>query len=186
MLNKIESYIGLPSASVVHFDMRTGKAEVVVRLPYANGIIPLNETHWAVSSTNTPAVFIYASDNETDALVLQKKIIAPFFVDNLRLDRSGKLLIAGHPHPGPLDDVALNQRKYNLDNDPLAKGLLPEKDRPRSPSWVAEWDGNEEGKLKNLFISHDFDTACAASRDVERGVGFVSGLYGKGIMMWKE
>jgi arylesterase/paraoxonase len=186
VLNKLETFLAPPIASVVHLDLNTNKAVILARLPFANGIIPLNGTHLAVSSTSTPAIFIYAMDVESKALTLTKKIRAPFFTDNLKLDATGKLLVAGHPHPRPVDVMALNQRKYNLDNDPMATELLPEKDRPRSGSWVSEWDGNEEGKLRDLYIGSDFDTACAASRDVHRGVGIITGLYAKGILLWKE
>jgi arylesterase/paraoxonase len=186
ILNKMETFLGPSLASVVHVNLKTNEAEILARLPFANGVIPLNGTHLAVASTTTPGVFIYAMDINSKALTLQKKIRAPFFTDNLKVDATGTLLIAGHPHPRPVDVMAVNNRKYNLDNDALATELLPEKDRPRSGSWVAEWDGNEEGKLRDLYIGNEFDTACAANRDVKRGVGIISGLYAKGIVLWKE
>jgi arylesterase/paraoxonase len=35
-------------------------------------------------------------------------------------------------------------------------------------------------------MSEEFATGSTAVRDVERGVGIVSGLYEKGLLVWRE
>jgi arylesterase/paraoxonase len=49
---------------------------------------------------------------------------------------------------------------------------------------VAEWTESEG--LKVLLMSEKFATGCTAVRDVEKGVGIISGLYDNGLLVWKE
>jgi hypothetical protein len=51
-------------------------------------------------------------------------------------------------------------------------------------SWVAEW--SEAEGLKDLLIGSDYGTSTTALRDVKNGVGFVTGLYEKGLLRWTE
>jgi hypothetical protein len=112
-------------------------------------------------------------------LISTKSIPVGFLVDNLSVDGNGKLLAAGHPFPPALDKIAANQR-FCLDveaaSDPKCKF-----DRL---SWVAEW--SEAGGVKNLLVGTDYGTSTTALRDVKNGVGFVTGLYEKGLLRWTE
>lgn len=105
-----------------------------------------------------------------------------FWVDNLRVDSAGTLLMTGHPYALMLEGVAVNNHKYNLDMERL-DGLDPN-DRPRAGSIVAEWDGNTELKTKVLYYNDgsEYGTSTTTARDVQRGVGFVVGLYEKGVL----
>lgn len=184
-LNQLETYLAYPSGNVVHLNTKTGAATVLTSLPYANGMTLLNTTHLAVASTSTLSVFIYTMDSSSRALSLVKKIRVPFFVDNISTDSKGSLLMAGHPHPHPINVVASTNNLYDLDGEDTP-GLLPQKDRPRAGSYVAEWDGNSAGTVKSLYTGIEYGTGASASRDVKRGVGILSGLYEKGILVWKE
>jgi arylesterase/paraoxonase len=55
---------------------------------------------------------------------------------------------------------------------------------PESVYGCAEWTESEG--LKVLWMSEEFATGSTAVRDVERGVGIVSGLYEKGLLVWRE
>jgi hypothetical protein len=65
-----------------------------------------------------------------------------------------------------------------------SSGLHPD-ERPRAPSWVAEWDGNPEGKLRHLYVGTEYGTSTSTVRDVKRGVGFVVGLYEPGVLQFE-
>jgi arylesterase / paraoxonase len=180
-----ETFTAYPGGSLVHLNTKTNEAHLLASIPFANGIGLLNTTHVAVASSSLTAVLIYALNEDRKSITLSQKFQVPFCVDNLRVDGNGKLLMAGHPHVLTMSNVAKTNQMYDVDGSGEA-GLLPGKNRPRAPSWVAEWDGNAEGVVKDLYVGHEFDTSSTAIRDVKRGVGFVTGLYGKGIMMWKE
>jgi arylesterase/paraoxonase len=186
LLHALETYLALPLASIVHLDLETGDARVLDRLPFANGVQPLNATHLAVASTGLPAIFIYEVVNRTTHhhLTLVQRLRPQFWADNLSLDADGKLLCAGHPHPFETTEVSKTNRLYNLDGDSGDASLRPESGRPRAPSWVVEWDGNPEGRLRDVLISTEYGTATTASRDTKRKFGMVSGLYEKGLLVY--
>jgi arylesterase / paraoxonase len=185
VLAQIETYLAFPSGSLIYLNTKTNVAHKLAGIPFANGIGRLNNTHIAVSSTTTPAVLIYALSENRDSAILKQKLRPKFCVDNLRVDSNGKLLIAGHPHVSSITKVSETNQHYDLDGSGEAR-LLPEKDRPRAPSWVVDWDGNPEGTLRDIYIGNDYGTSTTATRDVKRGIGFISGLYEKGILVWKE
>jgi arylesterase/paraoxonase len=185
VLSKLENLALIPGGSVVHYNLKTKEAKKLWNIPFANGVAALNKTHIAVASTTMPAVLIFELDRAATALTLKLTLRPTFWADNLSVDAAGKLLLAGHPHPFLLQRAAEGSQFYDVDETGEA-GLRPGGERPRSPSWVVEWDGNPEGKLTNLFVGHEFGSSTSAVRDLKRGVGFVSGLYEKGIMMWKE
>jgi arylesterase/paraoxonase len=184
LLSKIETTAAYPGGSINYLDLRTNIVRKLHDIPFANGIGLLNESHVVVASTTLPALYVFSKVYRSTNLHLEKRIRTDFLPDNLSVDGSGKLLIAGHPYGLAIGPVAHNTHKYNMDNKDSS--LLPEDARPRSSSWVAEWDGNEEGKLRDLYISHEYGTSTTAVRDVKRGVGIIGGLYEKGILVWKE
>jgi arylesterase/paraoxonase len=185
ILSTIETYLALPGGSLIYLNTKTGSGHHLANIPFANGIGRLNKTHIAVSSTTLPAVLIYELSTNRKTVTLQQKLRPRFYADNLRVDANGKLLIAGHPWIVSFSKVSKTQQKYDLDGTGEV-GLLSEKDRPRAASWVVEWDGNPEGVLKDLYIGDAFGTSTTAARDVKRGVGFIGGLYDKGILVWKD
>jgi arylesterase/paraoxonase len=183
VLSRLENYLKIAKGNVVYMNLKTNEARIVAQLGFANGIARLNATHLAIASTTSLSVFIYEiqADRSIDQL---QRIYCNFWVDNLKADGNGKLLISGHPHAPLVEKVAKNQHKYRLDRG-RTEGLDPE-ERPRAPSWVAEWDGNSEGKLKHLFVSNDYGLSTSTVRDVKRNVGFVVGLYERGILQFEE
>jgi arylesterase/paraoxonase len=179
----LETYAAFPGGSVIYVDLNTNAFKKIADVPFANGITTLNSTHIAVASTTLPAVLIYQVEPRTKDLMLTKKLRPNFMVDNLSTDTKGHLLMAGHPSPPTLEHVAKTNRYYDLDGTGRGK---PAADRPRAPSWVAEWDGNIEGTIKDLYVGSEYGTSCGAVRDVDRGLGIIVGLYEKGILLWKE
>lgn len=182
---KLETYLAFSGGSVVYYDLKTDEAKKVASLPFANGVALLPGGKLAVASTSSAAVAVYNINPSTHALTLNLTLKTPHLVDNLKADSSGTLLIAGHPH-GPSVSVAATQNRfYDLDGsgDPELK---PENERPRAGSWVQSWDGNAEGVLRDLYAGMEFGGSTTAVRDVERNLGIVTGLYEKGIMVWKD
>lgn len=181
----LETYLSYPGGNVIYHNLVTKETKTVAEgIPFANGIVKLNETHVAVASTTTPSFSIYAINATTHDLSLAQKISVPFWIDNLRTDSAGTLLMAGHPWVPALTKVSKTNHLY--DHDGKGVGLALE-ERPRAMSWVAEWDGNLEGKIRDLYVGKmgEFGPSTSVVRDLGRGVGFVVGLYERGIMMFK-
>lgn len=183
-LAKIETYLGLPGASVAHIKLLpNGGTEIrtLARLPFANGIVLLNDSTIAVASSASASVFLYNLTHEEagPTLTLATKIPLPFIPDNLSVDSKGKLLIAGHPHAPSLEKISKNNRfcqHADAEND--------ERCNLQRLSWVADWSEHEG--LSNIYVGSEYGTSCTAVRDASRGIGFVSGLYERGILSWKE
>jgi arylesterase / paraoxonase len=183
-LAKLESYLAYPGGSVVYFDLSTNTGKKVASVPFANGVALLKDNkRIAVGSTTLPAVLVYNIDTSTHELTLNKTLNAWFLVDNVKVDTAGTLLVAGHPWAPGLEEVSSKNWEFDLDG--TGEGKL-ESERPTAGSWVAEWDGNEEGTFRTLYVGMDYGTSSTAVRDVEKGFGLVVGLYEKGIMVWKE
>ena len=96
------------------------------------------------------------------------------------MDSNGKLLISGHPHP-------FSMVAYAKSRDACRSGIGAEKEKAcalKAATGVAEWTESEG--LKVLWMSEEFATGSTAVRDVGKGVGIISGLYGEGLLVWKE
>ncbi|KAF2097232.1 putative paraoxonase [Rhizodiscina lignyota] len=182
--SKIETYLGLPLGEVLYVNLKTNEVRTLARLGFANGVKMLNKTTLAAASTSGPDVYIYSIDPETKSLTQKLKIRVPFAPDNISVDSNGKLLIAGHPYPPTMEVVSSTNHEYDLDN--ANDGRKPASERPRAAGWIKEWDGNPEGKTRDLYIGAEYGTTCTAVRDVKRKMGIITGLYEKGILVWKE
>jgi arylesterase/paraoxonase len=174
---KIETYLSIPLASVVYVDLNAEKVAVSARVAWANGITLLNPTTIAVASTSTPGVYLYSYDPETKILVNLSLQRLPFFPDNISTDSRGRLLITGHPHPPSLEIVSKTNYQFDLD------GKKDDSARPRSPSWVVEWDGE---MVRDIYVDDGTEFGCSSTAvwDNSRGVGIITGLYEKGILVW--
>lgn len=190
LLQKMETYLGVPGGNVVHGDrpatFRRGQdLEVTImdRVAFANGITFLNATTLAVASCSRAQVHLYtinpkSSDTETHpSLSLAHTFSVPFLVDNIKSDKRGTLFLAGHPHPPNTEHVAKNaaicasENKEGCEAD--VKGL----------SWIAEWSA--EGGLRDLYAGDEYPTSTTAILDRERGLGMAVGLYAKGVLTWE-
>jgi arylesterase/paraoxonase len=178
ILAKLESYLGVPGGSVVHMNLAENTARVVARLPLANGIKLLNETTLAVSSSSTERVRLY-DVTETRDLVYMKSIKVPGLPDNLSVDGNGKLLIAAHMHVPSM--MKVSKTRVNCGSP---EGRDSDVCKVRPPSWVGEW--SEADGVKTLYQGVDFMTASTAMRDTTRGIGLITGLYEKGILVFKD
>ena len=178
-----DPYLAYPGGSVVYFDVSTNTGKKVASVPFANGVALLKDgKRIAVGSTSLPAVLVYTIDASNHELTLNKTLKSSFLVDNLKVDTAGMLLIAGHPWPPGIEEMATRNWEFDLDGTGQGK---PESERPTAGSWVAEWDGNED-TFRTLYVGMDYGTSCTAVRDVKKGVGIVVGLYEMGIMVWRE
>lgn len=184
ILSKIESYAGIPGGNVAwvkYADNELLLTETLLHLPFANGIALLNATTLAVASSTTSSVRIYDVDRAGDMpkLTPLTSFTVPFIPDNISVDTKGKLLVAGHPHAPSLEIVARNNAacmKHGEESEETC--------RAHRLSWLAEW--SEESGLKTLYSGADFGSSSTAVRDVARGVGFVTGLYSRGLLVWRE
>ncbi|KAK1989985.1 putative paraoxonase [Colletotrichum falcatum] len=182
MFNILETYGGFPLGGVVHMRLHSDLSVTlrsVARLPYANGAALLNASMLAVASTSSCQVRLYHIRPDR-ALELASKVDVPFMPDNLATDQRGVLIIAGHPHPPSLETM-VKARQVCL-KDP---SMVDECHVGTAPSWVSEW--TPEGGLKTLYTTAgEFGSSSAAARDAGQGLGIITGLYEKGIMVWRE
>lgn len=182
LLSKIETFSGVPGGSVVYTDIHSPHdTKIVARVPFANGIAMLNSTTVAVASSSKSGVYFYTL-NADHSLTFQRIIRTPAGADNISVDSNGKLLIAGHPFVPGLMKVSKARAICDLNGDEEERKACD----CSAPSWVAEW--SEEGGLKELYKNsgEEFCSSSTAVRDVNRGVGIISGLYQRGVMVFKE
>ncbi|KAI0837105.1 hypothetical protein F5Y06DRAFT_297887 [Hypoxylon sp. FL0890] len=198
-LSLLETYLGIPLGTVVHVDISSlledptsdVKANVLARVPFANGITFLNETTLAVASTTKPGVYFYTftkpEPNSTAPPTLTYKSLVrlPYYIDNIRVSQDGALYAAGHPHPPSLDKFGATRHKCNSPGVAAADPSTQEECQiTNAPSWITKW--TEDKGVEHLYVGTDFPTSCTAAFDSQRKVGVVAGLYGKGIMVWRE
>ena len=185
LLAKLETYAGLPGGSVAYVkrnDDGSTSVKTLARIPFANGIALLNSSTLAVASSSTANVRIFNitwAANGTPELSQTSSISVPFAPDNLSSDSKGKLLITGHPHAPSLEQVA----KRNRFCEGLESAAGEDCSSLQKLSWVAEW--SEETGLTTLYSGSEFGTSTTAVRDWQAGVGFVVGLYERGLLTWK-
>ncbi|TWU74988.1 hypothetical protein ED733_005820 [Metarhizium rileyi] len=190
LLSRAESMLGLPLGTVVHVKLaddtpgRVDAAKVVARAGFANGVEILNATTVAVAATSRAAVYLYAR-HEDGSLAYRSSFRLPFLPDNLSFS-GGKLIIAGHPHFSSLAKFSATRHVCN-DAVELAKAdedMRAYCDTGRATSWVAEWTETEG--LKSLYAGTEYPTSATAARDSKRGAGIISGLYAKGVLVWRD
>ncbi|RMZ72256.1 Six-bladed beta-propeller [Pyrenophora seminiperda CCB06] len=183
LLSTIESFAGIPGGSVVYTDIRnTSQTKTLARIPFANGITMLNTTTVAVASSSKPGLYFYTLHAEIPSLQFNNFARAPSGVDNLAVDSAGKLTMAGHPFAPDLVKVSKARANCDVSGSEEAKKAC----ECTAPSWAAEW--SEEGGFKTLYRNsgEEFCSSSTFARDVVRGVGFVTGLYDRGILVVKE
>ncbi|KAI1414092.1 hypothetical protein F5Y13DRAFT_159710 [Hypoxylon sp. FL1857] len=198
-LATLETYLGLPLGTVVHVDISplledptsAVEANVLARVPFANGIAFLNETTLAVASTTKPGVYFYTfskpESNSTapPTLTFQSLVRIPYYIDNLQVSQDGALYVAGHPHPPSLNKFSATRHICNSPDIVTADPSVQEEcGMATAPSWISRW--TEDKGVEHLYVGTDFPTSCTAAFDSQRKVGVVAGLYGKGIMVWRE
>jgi arylesterase/paraoxonase len=180
-LAQLETWLGLSTGNVIHFNTQTNSATVLDRIAFTNGVAMINNRTLAVASSSNLKVYIYhAPNDDPPKLYLKHTISVPFLPDNLSVDSNGKLLISGHPHP-------FSMVAYAKSRDACRSGVGAEKDKAcalKAATGVAEWTEGEG--LKVLWMSEEFATGSTAVRDAGKGVGIVSGLYDNGLLIWRE
>ncbi|XPS94155.1 hypothetical protein M3J09_003480 [Ascochyta lentis] len=178
LLSKIETFSGAPGGSIVYINTRSpSSAKIVGRVPFANGITLLNSTTVAVSSSSKYGVYLFSISAEK-SLLFQRIITVPAAPDNLSRDSRGALLVAGHPFAPALMGVAQSRAECRVTGVGADCNCT-------APSWVGEW--SEAGGLKTLYRDDggEFCSSTTVVRDLERGVGIVSGLYERGVLVFR-
>ncbi|KAI2628073.1 hypothetical protein GGS26DRAFT_132416 [Hypomontagnella submonticulosa] len=200
ILAGLETYLGLPIASVVHVDIspllenpaEDVRATVVAHLPFANGIDFINETTVVAASTSNAAVYFYTiskpDPNTASAPTLTYKSMVkfPFFVDNIQVSQDGTLFVAGHPHPPSLNKFTTTRNICNSPTklaaaDPSAQEYC---NTGKAPSWISKW--TEAGGIEHLYVGSEYPTSTTAAFDSGRNIGIVTGLYSKGLLVWRS
>ncbi|KAJ8121457.1 hypothetical protein ONZ43_g2096 [Nemania bipapillata] len=198
ILSRLETNLGFPGGSVVHVDISpvladptaSAQATIVARLAFANGVELLNETTVAISSSSKFRVYLFSINRDTSSgtpeLIPMSNFRVPFSPDNLSVSKDGALLIAGHPHPPSLGKFAATRHVCNAPGE-LAKaddGVRKTCKTLSAPSWAAKW--TEDGGFQTLYADVEYPTSATATWDSDRGVGIISGLYAKGILVWRN
>lgn len=206
-LSFLETYLAPPLASLTYLKLDdlalepNSQAEPVLeahtaaRLPFANGVALLNPTTLAVASTSNLAVYLYEigpqlgadSSSAPGTILLLRKVPVPFFPDNISVDKRGVLLIAGHPHADSLNKVKEARRVCMdaLHGSGEVEAACCSRVEKAAPSWVSEW--TEEAGLRHKYVAHaGFGSSSTAVRDVDKGLGIITGLYEEGVLVWKE
>jgi arylesterase/paraoxonase len=138
-----------------------------------------NESTLAVASTSKAGVYFYNVTPEYD-LGFKSYVRTQAAVDNLSVDGKGRLLLAGHPFSPSLFGFTKNRWKCNMEGGEEERKAC----ECGAPSWAAEW--TEEGGLKEIYKGSEICSSSTVVRDTTRGVGIVSGLYDRGILVFKE
>lgn len=180
LLSTVETFAGIPGGSVVYVDSNNPfHTKKLAHLGFANGITMLDSKTVAVASTSKPAVQLYTFDPKTITLKSAEQIRVPFFVDNLSVDSTGKLLMAGHPFAPALMAVSKARAKCNMHGSEEEKKAC----ECTSSSWVAEWDRKEGVKTVYKNDGKEFCSSATFARDPGRNVSMISGLYERGLLV---
>ena len=190
VLSLLETYLGLATGTVVRIRLTDGDAgevqdaQIVARVPFANGIEVLNDTTIAVAATSRGAVYLY-EPQDPGSLTYKAQIKLPFMPDNLS-SSGGKLMIAGHPHAPSLTKFAETRHVCNDATELLsASAKLKEFcETGLATSWAAEWSESEG--LRHLYVGTDYPSSATVVKDANLGMGIIAGLYAKGILVWRE
>ncbi|KAF5709945.1 serum paraoxonase lactonase 3 [Fusarium mundagurra] len=186
LLSNLETYLGTPTGTVVHVNLKDSDIDVkvVAWVPFANGIEILNSSTVAVASSSRAAIYMF---NTPDATTFKEtsRIKLPFLPDNLS-GSGGKLMIAGHGNMPALAKFTLSRRFCNDPfeyerADPTVKESCV---KLQAVSWVSEWSESEG--LKHLYVDTEYPSSSTAVKDAGKGVGIISGLYAKGILIWRD
>ncbi|KAH4234913.1 hypothetical protein HBI06_058030 [Parastagonospora nodorum] len=181
-LSKIETFSGIPGGTIVSISPSSPEtAKILARVSFANGIAKLNETTIVVASSAKPGLYIYHL-TPTGDFELAKFVRTPSGPDNLSVDAHGKVLIAGHPYVPTLMQVA--EGRWKCDEDGT------EEERRACGCWAGSWVGewSEEEGMRTLLKAGGGEVCSSSSavRDVGRGIGMVSMLYGRGLVVFRE
>jgi arylesterase/paraoxonase len=179
-LSQVETFAGIAGGSVVYTDIHNpSHIKSLAHVPFANGIAMLNSTIVAVATSSKAGVYLYHFDSDKPKLHIRKYVRMPSGVDNLSVDTSGKLLMAGHPFAPAFVKTAKDRAKCDVQGSEEAKKAC----ECTSPSWVAEW--SEEGGLNTLYKDNgeEFCSSSTFARDIGRGFGIVTGLYNRGLLV---
>ena len=107
--------------------------------------------------------------------------------DNLSLD-GDTLFVAGHPHFPTLAKFTETRHICNSAAELAAADVETKAycadPKSNAPSWVAEW--SEEKGLQTRYVGADYPSSSMATRDAKRKVGIITGLYAKGILVWRD
>lgn len=177
-LASFETSYRFPFGSVLYVNLETDKMQEVASVPYANGITFLDSTWLAVASTSTASVYFFEVNPKgyDRQLLTRSNAHFKFFPDNVSADKNGTLYIAGHADMEKLEAVAEDRRHSTGHEDPRSY--------TKAPTWVSAWTPGRN--VRDLYVTnHEFGTGSTAARDSVKNIGIITGLYERGILVWK-
>ncbi|KAK6008194.1 hypothetical protein QM012_000097 [Aureobasidium pullulans] len=178
LLNKIETYLGLPLGGITYVNLKTEEAQQIARTPFANGLAVLNSTAVAVASSSSAKVFLYEMDKSTTppTLTYKEAIALPFWPDNLHVT-GDTLFITGHAQLAALTKFAKSRKDCGADTTSAGCDGV-------APSYVAQWI--RERGVEDVYVGTEIYASSGIAMDEKRGVSVISGLYGKGLLIWNK
>lgn len=183
VVSKVETFSGLPGGTVVYVDVQEPEqTKVLARVPFANGVRLVNASTVAVASSSKAGVYFFEWVPRAREMLFKRLLRLTVSVDNLSLDARGRLLLAGHPSAPSLMVVSKGRARCDLAGSEEEKRACA----CTAPSWAAEW--SEEEGLREVY-KNDGGEFCSSStfvRDVGRGIGMISGLYERGLLVVRE
>jgi len=87
------------------------------------------------------------------------------------------LFIAGHAQLSGLTKFAESRAKCRANTKSVGCDAV-------APSYVAQW--TREGGIEDVYVGTEMYASSGVGIDEKRGVGVISGLYGKGLLIWGE
>lgn len=129
-LRVVETFLRLPWSSVVYFDGSRVR-RVVDGLRYANGIVVTRSGQFVyVAETTGRRITVYERDVESGRLDERGELSIPSGLDNISLDRNGRLWVAAHPKMldflAHAEDPAANSPSQVLVVRPFVTGAMTE------------------------------------------------------------
>ncbi|KAK7917600.1 hypothetical protein PG985_011208 [Apiospora marii] len=185
IISKLETFTSFPTGTLVHVDMTPLLQDPASAL--------VNDTTLAVASTNSASIRLYSisppskvSNGRHPMLRPSASIPLSFLPDNLSKSSNGAIVVAGHPHAISLGKFAATRHICNSPED-LAKAEPSVREvceKSKAGSWVSQW--TEAEGVRDLYVGTDYPTSSTAARDLGRKTGIISGLYAKGLLVWRD
>ena len=136
----------------------------------------LNKTTVAVASSSSARVHLYSLDKNTSppTLTFTESLSMPFWPDNLHTS-NGKLFIAGHAQLSGLTKFAESRAHCGEDTKSVGCDAV-------APSYVVQW--TREKGVEDVYVGTEIYSSSGVGMDEKRAVSVISGLYGKGLLVW--
>lgn len=189
-MHPVESVLVLPLGRVLHLSFDEAEIQITTALKllsFPNGLsLSPNKTELAVASTAAGEVQLYDIEGE-GKLKWKGTVPVPHFPDNLKHQKDGTLLVAGHPHfisitklakkkqaTSPTWLVSLSTREEGFKDD--RESLVPYGSYDRAAV-------HSEYGLRTVYQSDGSHWSAGTSATWSNGRLAMTGLYTEGILI---